>query len=80
MDIVTTLKDSLINKYTVGGALLIVGVSTLITPPMSDLLNRVWASPMGMDITLLRFGGLLTTALGVAVLFNQDPLGFKAEV
>lgn len=70
----------MVNKYTLGGSLLVVGVSTLITPPMSDVLNRVWASPMGFDITILRFMGVLTFALGVAVLTGEDPLSVKKEV
>jgi hypothetical protein len=47
---------------------------------MSDVLNRVWASPMGFDITILRFMGVLTFALGVAVLTGEDPLSVKKEV
>ena len=70
----------MVNKYTLGGSLLVVGVSTLITPPMSDVLNRVWASPMGFDITILRFMGVLTFALGIAVLTGEDPIGVKKEV
>ncbi len=78
--IVETVKTSLINKYTVGVSLLVVGASTLVGVPMSDTLDRVWWSPMGFDITILRFMGFLTTCLGVAVLFHQDPLGVKAQV
>tara|TARA_B100000686_G_scaffold272167_1_gene289172 strand:+ start:1606 stop:1848 length:243 start_codon:yes stop_codon:yes gene_type:complete len=80
MGIVNELRGMLVNKLTVGSSLLVVGVSTLIIPPMSDVLNRVWASPMGFDITILRVMGFLTTCLGVAVLTKQDPLGVKAEV
>ncbi len=74
------IQGFLVNKYTLGGSLLVVGVSTLVTPPMSDVLNRVWASPMGFDITILRFMGVLTFALGVAVLTGEDPLSVKKEV
>ena len=74
------IQGFLVNKYTLGGSLLVVGVSTLIPPPMSDVLNRVWASPMGFDITILRFMGVLTFALGVAVLTGEDPLSVKKEV
>ena len=80
MEILTTIRDALVNKWTVGGSLAVVGFSSLVTPPMSDVLYRVWASPMGLDITLLRFMGVITFALGIAVLTKQDPLGVKAEV
>ena len=36
-----TIRDALVNKWTVGVSLVLVGVSTLVTPPMSDVLNRV---------------------------------------
>ena len=80
MKMLNEIQGFLVNKYTLGGSLLVVGVSTLITPPMSDVLNRVWASPMGFDITILRFMGVLTFALGVAVLTGEDPLSVKKEV
>ena len=80
MKMLNDIQGFLVNKYTLGGSLLVVGVSTLITPPMSDMLNRVWASPMGFDITILRFMGVLTFALGVAVLTGEDPLSVKKEV
>ncbi len=80
MELLTTIRDALVNKWTVGVSLVVVGVSTLVTPPMSDVLNRVWWSPMGFDVTILRFMGVLTLALGVAALTKQDPLGVKAEV
>ncbi len=80
MDILTTIRDGLVNKWTVGVSLVVVGVSTIVTPPMSDTLNRVWWSPMGLDVTILRFMGVLTLALGVAALTKQDPLGVKKEV
>ncbi len=80
MKMLNDIQGFLVNKYTLGGSLLVVGVSTLITPPMSDVLNRVWASPMGFDITILRFMGVLTFALGVAVLTGEDPLSVKKEV
>ena len=75
-----TFPKTLINKYTVGVSLLVVGASTLVGVPMSETLNRVVASPMGFDITLLRAMGVLTTALGVAVVFHKDPLGVAAQV
>ena len=80
MEILTTIRDGLVNKWTVGLSLVVVGASTLVTPPMSDTLNRVWGSPLGFDVTILRFMGFLTFALGVAALTKQDPLGVKAEV
>tara|TARA_Y100000992_G_scaffold207884_1_gene142448 strand:- start:5564 stop:5806 length:243 start_codon:yes stop_codon:yes gene_type:complete len=80
MKMLDEIQGFLVNKYTLGGSLLVVGVSTLVTPPMSDVLNRVWASPMGFDITILRFMGVLTFALGVAVLTGEDPLSVKKEV
>ncbi len=74
------VKNTLINKYTVGVSILVVGASTLVGVPMSETLNRVLASPMGFDITILRMMGLLTTALGVAVVLHQDPLGVAKVV
>jgi hypothetical protein len=49
---------------------------------MSKTLNRVWFSipVIGFDVTILRFMGLLTTTLGVAVLTRYDPLDVKSEV
>ena len=79
-EIGTSIQRGLINKYTVGASLLVVGASTLVGLPMSETLNRVWASPMGFDITILRFMGVLTFALGVAVLTGEDPIGVKKEV
>ena len=76
------IKDVLVNKWTLGGSLLIVGVGTLGGVPMSKTLNRVWFSipVIGFDVTILRFMGLLTTTLGVAVLTRYDPLDVKSEV
>jgi hypothetical protein len=76
------IKDVLVNKWTLGGSLLIVGVGTLGGVPMSKTLNRVWFSipVIGFDVTILRFMGLLTTILGVAVLTRYDPLDVKREV
>jgi hypothetical protein len=76
------IKDVLVNKWTLGGYLLIVGVGTLGGVPMSKTLNRVWFSipVIGFDVTILRFMGLLTTILGVAVLTRYDPLDVKREV
>lgn len=76
------IKETLVNKWTIGGSLLVVGVGTLATVPMSKTLNRVWFSLpiIGYDVTILRFMGLLTTTLGVAVLTRYDPLDVKREV
>ena len=76
------IKETLVNKWTIGGSLLVVGVGTLATVPMSKTLNRVWFSIpiIGYDVTILRFMGLLTTTLGVAVLTRYDPLDVKREV
>jgi len=76
------IKEILVNKWTLGGSLLIVGVGTLATVPMSKTLNRVWFSipVVGFDVTILRLMGVLTTTLGVAVLTHYDPLNVKREV
>jgi len=79
-EITKTVQRGLVNKYTVGASLLVVGASTLVGVPMSETLNRVLASPMGFDITILRFMGVLTTALGISVVFHQDPLGVAKRV
>ena len=79
-EIGTSIRRGLINKYTVGASLLVVGASTLVGLPMSETLNRVFASPMGFDITILRFMGFLTTCLGIAVVFHKDPPGVAKQV
>ena len=82
MQILDTVREVLLNKWTLGTSLVVVGAGTLISVPMSDMLNRVWfAIPLvGFDVTILRFMGILTFALGVAVLTHKDPLGVKAQV
>ncbi len=76
------IKDALLNKWTVGGSLLIIGGVTLVGGNwMGDVLNRVlFAVPMIGDITILRIMGLITTLLGVAVLTGFDPLDLQDEV
>ena len=76
------LKNALLNKWTVGGSLLIIGGVTLVGGNwMGDVLNRVlFAVPMVGDVTILRIMGLITTLLGVAVLTGFDPLDLQDEV
>ncbi len=72
----------LLNRTTVGGSLVVVGVVTAIGGNiLGDVLNRVLFSvPMIGDITLLRIGGFITLLLGIAVLTGFDPLNVEAEV
>jgi len=72
----------LLNKTTVGGSLVVVGMVSAIGGNMfSDILNRVLVSlPVVGDVTLLRMGGFVTLALGVAVLTGFDPLRVEEEV
>lgn len=72
----------LLNKTTVGGSLVVVGMVSAIGGNMfSDILNRVLVSvPVVGDVTLLRMGGFITLALGVAVLTGFDPLRVEEEV
>ena len=72
----------LLNKTTIGGSLLIVGVVTAVGGNMlGDILNRVlFAAPVVGDITLLRVLGLITLLLGVGVLTGFDPLDLTEEV
>ena len=75
------IRDILVNKWTLGGSLVVVGVGTLGGVPMSKTLNRVWFSipVIGFDVTILRLMGLLTTLLGIAVLTRYDPLSVAKE-
>ena len=76
------IKDAVLNKWTVGGSLLVIGGVTLVGGNwMGDVLNRVlFAVPMVGDVTILRIMGLITTLLGVAVLTGFDPLDLQDEV
>ena len=77
------IKDALLNKWTVGGSLLIIGGVTLVGGNwLGDVLNRVlFSMPLGIgDITILRIMGLITTLLGLAVLTGFDPLDLQDEV
>ena len=76
------VRGMLLNKTTVGGSLVVVGMVSAIGGNMfSDILNRVLISvPIVGDVTLLRMGGFITLALGVAVLTGFDPLRVEDEV
>ncbi len=76
------VRGMLLNKTTVGGSLVVVGMVSAIGGNMfSDILNRVLISvPIVGDVTLLRIGGFITLALGVAVLTGFDPLRVEDEV
>jgi hypothetical protein len=76
------IRNMLLNKTTVGGSLVVVGMVSAIGGNMfSDILNRVLVSvPIVGDVTLLRIGGFITLALGVAVLTGFDPLRVEREV
>ena len=76
------IRGMLLNRTTVGGSLVVVGVVTAIGGNiLGDVLNRVLFSvPVIGDITLLRIGGFITLLLGIAVLTGFDPLNVEAEV
>jgi len=76
------IRGMLLNKTTVGGSLVVVGVVTAIGGNiLGDVLNRVlFTVPMVGDITLTRIGGFVTLLLGVAVLTGFDPLRVEGEV
>lgn len=76
------VRGMILNRTTVGGSLVVVGVVTAIGGNiLGDVLNRVLFSvPMIGDITLLRIGGFITLLLGIAVLTGFDPLNVEAEV
>jgi len=83
MKVLSDIQGFLLNKWTMGGSLLIVGVATLNGNLFGDTLNMVWFSvPLLGDITLLRIMGLLVLLLGVAVLTDGkfDPLDVQEEV
>ena len=70
----------LLNKNTIGGSLVLVGVATVFGANFR-IMNRVWISlPVLGDITLMRVMGGITTLLGVAVLTGIDPLSLEKEV
>ena len=72
----------LLNKTTIGGSLVLVGVVTAVGGNMlGDILNRVlFALPVIGDVTILRILGLVTLLLGVGVLTGYDPLDLTDEV
>jgi hypothetical protein len=74
------IKGMLLNKNTIGGSLVLVGVATVFGANFR-IMNRVWFSlPALGDITLMRVMGGITTLLGVAVLTGIDPLSLEKEV
>lgn len=74
------IKGMLLNKNTIGGSLVLVGVATVFGANFR-IMNRVWISlPVLGDITLMRVMGGITTLLGVAVLTGIDPLSLEKEV
>lgn len=83
MQVLKDIQGFLLNKWTMGGSLLVVGVATLNGNLLGNVLNNVWFSlPIVGDITLLRVMGLLVLLLGVAVLTDGkfDPLDVQEEV
>ena len=76
------IRELLLNKTTVGGSLVVVGVVTGVGGNfLGDILNRVlFALPLVGDVTLLRILGLITLLLGIAVLTGYDPLDLSDEV
>ena len=77
------IKGMLLNKWTVGGSLAVIGGVTLVGGNwLGDVLNRVLFSiTLGIgDVTILRIMGLITTLLGFAVLTGFDPLDLQDEV
>jgi hypothetical protein len=74
------IKGMLLNKNTIGGSLVLVGVATVFGANFR-IMNRVLVSlPVLGDITLMRVMGGITTLLGVAVLTGIDPLSLEKEV
>ncbi len=83
MEILGKIQGALVNKWTMGGSLLVVGVATLGGNLFGDVLNRVLFSVWGFgDVTILRVMGFLTTLLALAVLTDGkfDPLDVQEEV
>ena len=72
----------LLNKTTIGGSLVLVGVVTAVGGNMlGDILNRVlFGLPMIGDVTILLILGFVTLLLGVGVLTGYDPLDLTDEV
>jgi hypothetical protein len=74
------IKGMLLNKNTIGGSLVLVGIATVFGANFR-IMNRVLVSPPVLgDITLMRVMGGITTLLGVAVLTGIDPLSLEKEV
>ena len=73
----------LLNKTTIGGSLVLVGVVTAVGGNLlGDILNRVlFSMPLGIgDVTILRILGAVTLLLGIGVLTGYDPLDLTDEV
>ena len=72
----------LLNKTTIGGSLVLVGVVTAVGGNMlGDILNRVlFGLPFIGDVTILRILGTVTLLLGIGVLTGYDPLDLTDEV
>ena len=76
------IKGMLLNKTTIGGSLVLVGVVTAVGGNMlGDILNRVlFGLPLIGDVTILRILGAVTLLLGIGVLTGYDPLDLTDEV
>ena len=73
----------LLNKTTIGGSLVLVGVVTAVGGNLlGDILNRVlFSMALGIgDVTILRILGAVTLLLGIGVLTGYDPLDLTDEV
>ena len=75
------IRGMLLNKNTIGGSLILVGVVTAVGGNiLGDIINRVLFSlPVVGDVTLLRIMGSITLLLGVAVVFGFGPLSLEQE-
>lgn len=58
-----------------GTSLLVVGVAAVVGGTW-DMFTR----PLLFGVNLLQVGGVLTAALGVAILFGFDPIGLESTV
>ncbi len=84
MDMVKTIQGMLINDWTVGGALVLVGAVHFVGGGLSDMMEKTI-----FGYSWLTFGRLLALvplSIGIAVLSKKitgstmDPLGIAEEV
>ena len=84
MDMVKTIQGMLINDWTVGGALVLVGAVHFVGGGLTDMMEKTLFGQSWL--TVGRVLSLVPLSIGVAVLSKKimgkeiDPLGISEEV